>query len=280
MREQTFRDAYRALLSEIYSHGVWETNGRTGVKVKMLRGGHSFKLGLSDGLPVAGNRRYWPHVAAAEVAWQFMGTRDPAFVLKHAPKLWSKFVEDGELKAAYGYRWREHFGRDQLALALEALRRDPSNRQVYLSAWDPGADGLGQPGQPKNIPCPVGFSLTRTGGFVHCSVFIRSSDVFVGLPYDVMAYALTLDAVAASLEARPGTLHVTLAHPHLYAPHLQATEDCLEGERSRWPVHQMPLPALPVEEVERAPKRYVDHVKRLADRVDWNPWNPAPDVIE
>ncbi|KFH18457.1 thymidylate synthase [Brucella abortus] len=281
MRTQTMHEAYRGLLSELYHRGLWETNARTGVGIKMVEGGWSFKLDLSDGrLPVAGNRRYFPRVAAAEVAWQFMGTKDPAFIVGKAPKLWEKFVEDGELKTAYGYRWREHFGRDQLALAIRELRDNPTNRQLYISAWDPAADGLGGP-QPKNIPCPVGFSLTRTEDRLHCSVFIRSSDVFVGLPYDVMGYALTLDAVAASAGLIPGTLHVTLAHPHYYDPHAQAVEDCVYGERSTWASGVEPnLPGWSVEDILSDPDGYVTQVGRLAKRVEAPEWNPMPEVIE
>ncbi len=272
-------EAYRDLLAELYNHGRRELNARTGVGITMLPGGHSFKLAL-DRLPVPGNRRYWPRVAAVEVAWQLMGTRDPAFVLERAPKLWSKFVEDGSLKTAYGYRWRLHFGRDQLQLAVDELRDNPTNRQLYVSAWDPSTDGLGGP-QPKNVPCPVGFSLTRTGRDLHCSVFIRSSDVFVGLPYDVMVYALTTDAVAMSCGLRPASLHVTLAHPHYYDPHAQYVEDCVIGEHRRWTASSEPLlPRWCIEDILTEPDGYTRQVQRNAERVPRCEWNPMPEVIE
>ncbi len=227
-------EAYKGLLTELYHGDAWETNARTGVGIYLLHGGTSFKLDVSSGkLPLAGNRAYYPRVAAAEVAWQMLGTKDPEFIMKHAPKMWGKFIEDGELKTAYGYRWRKHFGRDQLGLAIEELRGNPTNRQLFISAWDPGSDGLGGP-QPKNIPCPVGFTVSRFEDELHMTVLIRSSDVVVGLPYDVMAYALTLDAIAASTGTRPSSLTVTLAHPHYYAPHAQLVEDCVIGERSSW----------------------------------------------
>lgn len=276
MMKTSFRETYRSLLSEL-KHGLEEVNERTGVRIKMLGGGYSFKLDLSDGrLPVAGNRRYFPRVAAAETAWQFMGTQDPAWILSKAPKIWQDFVEDGKLKTAYGYRWRSHFGRDQLELAMEELQTNPTNRQLYISAWDPASDGLGGP-QPKNIPCPVGFSLTRTGSRLHCSVFIRSSDVFVGLPYDVMGYALTVDAVAASCGLAPGTLHVTLAHPHIYQPHFEYLDHSLGS--MPWVSAEPHLPAWTVEDIVAVPDGYLAHVQRLANRVPWNDWNPLPEVI-
>lgn len=296
MRTQSMHEAYRGLLSELLNHGVEEVNARTSTKIKMLQGAHSFKLDLLDGrLPVPGNRRYYPHIAAAEVAWQFMGTKDPAFIVGKAPKLWSKFIEDGELKTAYGYRWRKAFGRDQLELAMAELRANPTNRQLYVSSWDPSSDGLGGP-QPKNIPCPVGFAVSRFRDDLHMTVLVRSSDVFVGLPYDVMGYALTLDAIAASVGCRPASLHFTLAHPHLYEPHWLATKACLgvemtgyerskdrrvEGASSSWVTGCEPnLPGWTVEQVLRDPDGYVEIVKTLAKRVGNNSWDPMPEVIE
>jgi len=281
VKVETFAKAYKRLLSEVYHHGRDETNARTGVDIRALEGAYSFKLDLSNGrLPVAGNRRYWPRVAAAETAWQFMGTQSPDWILKKAHKIWQDFVEDGKLKTAYGYRWRKHFGRDQLAMAIYELSGNPTNRQLFISAWDPRTDGLGAPNQPKNIPCPVGFTLSRIGGKIHCSVFIRSSDVFVGLPYDVMGYALTLDAVAASCNCTPGTLHFTLAHPHSYDPHEQAIEDCLIGKRSTWISAVEPnLPCWSVKEIVDRPDDYVTLVSRLSGRVAHNSWNPCPKLV-
>lgn len=300
--------AYHELLMDIYNNGITEVNSRTNTEIKMLEGGYSFKLDLSSGrLPVAGNRRYFPRVAAAEVAWQFMGTKDPTFILKYAPKLWKKFLEDETvvsdhgytaprkiLKAAYGYRWMRHFGRDQLALAINELMYNPTNRQLYISAWDPATDGLGSPDQPMNIPCPVGFSLTRTGDNLHMSVFIRSSDVFVGLPYDVMAYSLMLDAIAASCDCTPASIHFTLAHPHIYAPHFKMLEACTVGltgddawrdkdmmNRSNWMGSTVEpiMPGWPVEMIQDRPDDYVEQIGILARRAGKHDWNPMPSVV-
>lgn len=312
MHTKSFHEAYRGLLSELMNHGVTEVNERTKTQIKMLQGGHSFKLDLTDGrLPIAGNRRYYPHIAAAETAWQFMGTKDPTFIVGKAPKLWSKFVETEEverdrgngpitvqqevLKTAYGWRWREAFGRDQLALALTELKDNPTNRQLWVQAWDPRSDGLGGP-QPKNIPCPIGFTVSRFMDDLHMSVFIRSSDVFVGLPYDVMCYSLTADAIAATVGIRPASLHVTLAHPHLYEPHWNATRACLtgdwsagewreakefEGASTTWASNVSPnLPGWSIPMIEEQPDAYMDVVKQLARRTRQNSWDPMPEVIE
>lgn len=278
----SFNRQYLLLLDEIRAEGHIEKNERTGVRIKALAGSRFLSIDLNNSvLPIPGNRRYYPRVAAAEVAWQFLGTKNPEFIMKYAPKMWSKFIEDDELKAAYGYRWRSHFGRDQLASAINALRKDSTNRQVFISAWDPATDGLGSKG-PMNIPCPVGFTLNVVDSKLHCSVFIRSSDVFVGLPYDMMGYALTVDAIAASLELQPGTLNITLAHAHIYEPHWTALNMCTEGSQaSQWSVSQGCLmPMWSVLDIATSPDDYVAYVAELACSGHQNhPWDPKPEVV-
>ncbi len=278
MMTQSINEAYNELLRELHYRGLNEVNARTGVGITMLRGGHSFKLALGW-LPVPGNRRYYPRVAAAEVAWQLMGTQDPEFIMAKAPKIWGDFVKHGKLETAYGYRWRRHFGRDQLGLAVDELRHNPTNRQLYVSAWDPATDGLGGP-QPKNVPCPVGFGLTRTADWLHCSVVIRSSDVFVGLPYDIMGYALLTDAVAASVGCEPGTLHVTLIHPHYYDTHEKFVELSVNSDHSIWYAGDKPeLPGWSVEQIEAEPDQYVEHVKQLSMECGYKEWDPKPELV-
>ncbi|WID42029.1 thymidylate synthase [Pseudomonas phage ZQG1] len=288
-----FFDSYGTVMAWVYSQGTVEVNERTGVRVKVGRGGTSFRVDLSAGfLPTIGLRKTFPKSAAAEVAWYLQGTQDATFIRKHAP-LWDKFVEpvrlmkpdhlgrptyhDGEgVKAAYGYRWRAHFGRDQIAQAIEALKADSSDRRCYISAWDPAEDGLGAQGQ-KNVPCPAAFTFSVLEGELHSSFFIRSSDVFVGLPYDVMGHALLMDAVAATLKLKPGIMHVTLAHAHLYESHWDMVAECLKQEPV---VPELQLPGWTLAQIEQHPDDYVNRIAQEAKQFTWPSYNPRPEVIE
>ncbi|QNN97214.1 thymidylate synthase [Xanthomonas phage Xp12] len=287
-----FYDVYGALIAWAFSSPI-EANERTGTRVHVGRGGTAFRVDLSDGLlPTVGYRKTFPRSAAAEVAWYVRGEQDAAFITRYAP-LWDKFVEPiypqtpagteaksgvafPGVRSAYGYRWRRHFGRDQLRLAVEALRKDPTDRRCYVSAWDPAEDGLGAQGQ-KNVPCPTSFTFSITGGELHSSLFLRSSDLFVGLPYDVMGHALLMDAVAHELRIRPGVMHVTLAHAHLYESHWQMAAEMLQHEPV---VPQLPLPGWTLSQVEQHPHDYVVRYAEEAKQHQWPAYNPKPEVIE
>lgn len=283
MQHAEFSQVYRQLTDSIMRRGMEEVNERTGAKIRMLGCPASFMIDLTAGrLPVPGNRKVYPGTAAAEVAWMLSGQRSTQWLRKYC-KIWDKFVEPGTdvVDNAYGYRWRGHFGRDQVSAALSSLRADPTDRQVWITAWDPAMDGmygtLPREMRPKNVACPVGFSVNITRGNLNLAVFIRSSDVFVGLPYDVMGYALLLDAFAVTLDRGPGFLHVTLAHPHIYESHF---EDAFEGLRAGNVVDRPEMPGITIPNIEEQPDLYVDFMKKASRVVRWPSFNPRPEVVE
>ena len=258
-----FRHTYAELLSSLLfgDKAHHEINERTGQGIRSLPP-TSFSIDLSNNiLPVCGVRKTYPATAAAEVAWFIQGTKDPEFISRYAP-IWDKFKEeDGTIEAAYGPRWRSHFGRDQLVDAIETLAKDPTDRRCWISTWDPATDGLGQPS--KSVPCPVGFSLSIRDGRLNSALMIRSSDVFVGLPYDVMGHALLMRIIASSIgRTALGTMHVTLAHPHLYDVHKEMGWQAMvspPGDASLIMPRDWELFG-----VEKNPEKYVQHIKELA----------------
>lgn len=272
-----FRPTYEALLMRCLNSESRELNARTGEGIRML-GPVSFVLDLSRRkLPVCGIRKTFPRTAAAEVAWFMMGTQDVTWLKKYAP-IWDKFVEDDgvTIEAAYGHRWRFAFDRDQLRLGIAALAKNPTDRRVYVANWDPRSDGLGAPGQ-RNVPCPLGFTLSIQDGRLNSTLTLRSSDVFVGLPYDVMGHALLMDAVAAELDIALGTMMVNLAHPHLYEVHTVEAWEALGGEPSD---DTIIMPSWSVRMIEEMPEAYVSQVATLAKPVKQPEYHTRPEVVE
>jgi thymidylate synthase len=299
---RTYAEQYFSLLDDAMAEDP-TVNARTGVRVRTLPGNSGqLKLWLNGHrLPVPGNRRYSPYVAAVETAWQVSGQQDASFVMARAPKLWGKFLDDPppggplgpdvgpRVTNAYGYRMRHHFGRDQLGGVVRALQKDPTDRQVYVGLWDPSRDGLGNRDGVKNVPCPVGlhFSLVYSrynapgvpdGLALHAT--LRSSDLFVGLPYDVMNFALLGDLVASSLGTQLRWLAVSVAHGHIYEPQWGVAAECLSGASS-WagPLSWCSLPGWSLETATREPGRYCETVRDLAKDAPQHPYSPDVEVV-
>jgi thymidylate synthase len=282
---------YGSLLHRLLQSPI-ELNERTGVRVRVVPGAVSFGLDLGDRImPTCGLRKTFPRVAAAEIAWYLSGEQDATWMSQHAP-IWDKFIEPLErmrindlgqpfmesfpgVSSAYGYRWRHHFERDQIALAIQALQADPSNRRVMVSAWDPSEDGLGAPGQ-KNVPCPAMFTLHIVDNKLHSTMLLRSSDVFVGLPYDVLGHALLMDALANELGVELGIAHFTLAHAHLYESHWEMAQTCLAQAPV---VPEQYMPGWTIRAIEQDRDAYVERIKAASKDFTWPTYAPRPEVI-
>lgn len=288
-----FDEQYITLLKRIMNDGYIEFNNRTQTEIKALPQ-RTLVFNLINHIPVVGARKIFPHVAAAELAWTLQGTQDTEFIKKYS-KMWSKFEDEpGKVIPAYGYRWRHHFGRDQLQGAIDALKKDRSNRQVWVTAWDAAQDGLDNIGHYKNVPCPLGFMLNTIGNKLNMMVIIRSSDTVVGLPYDVLMYSFLLCALAKSIGVPTGKIFFALSHAHIYSAHYDIVQRMINSFEKytimKRPIDQefvpqaIPIPQHSIEQILANPDGYVSEIKQLynhsLDRMGFTPKLDFPDVIQ
>jgi len=91
-----------------------------------------------------------PFFHFVESLWMLAGRNDLAALTPYVSRM-AQFSDDGgkTQPGAYGHRWRRHFDRDQLAWAIQRLRKDPNDRRV--GHWDVGSEGRhrrGRRGRP------------------------------------------------------------------------------------------------------------------------------------
>ena len=209
---------YRALLKHVLVNGTHVVNERTGVDIiQYVMEPYTLSVNVQDLFRVPGNRQLYPHIAAAENAWQLMGTQDASFINKYAPKLWSKFTVNGVISSAYGYRMRQHFADvDQIEKVIMDLKTKSTSRQNLMVLWDPAMDGIWP---ALNVPCitMVVFNIEPIHNRLMMHVHIRSSDLVLGLPYDIMVYCLLHCAIVNSVDKlRHGIVSFVLNNQHMY----------------------------------------------------------------
>jgi thymidylate synthase len=222
-----FDKIYKSLLKDLISRGVRETNQRTGHETTALPG-LQFSIDLQkDGFPLLALRKIPTKLFIAEQIWFISGARKPAIFLRNYTRIWDDFTNPGDVvTVAYGYRWRRHFGRDQLGLLIKLLQNDPSSRHGVVVTWDPGSDGLG--GVSKtNIPCPYSFTVNIIGGRLNLMNVVRSNDMILGFPHDVAGFALLQAMLAQKLNVEPGTYSHIIANAHIYDIHYDAAKEML-----------------------------------------------------
>lgn len=136
-----------------------------------------------------------------ESIWMLAGRNDSAAVARYA-KTMEVFAEDGKLHGAYGHRWRQHFGFDQLVYIVAALKQDRTTRRAVLSMWDPMSD-LTAIGNSKDVPCNTAVYFDATKGVLDMTVVNRSNDIIWGAYGANSVHMSFLQSVVAAAAGLP-----------------------------------------------------------------------------
>ncbi len=221
-----FDRQYQKILRDILQNGVEELNKRTGHKTKIIPGAY---FQIDGGFPLLTLRKIPLKIFTAEMIWYLMGSRRPVEFLQKFTRIWDNFTNiNGVVTTAYGYRWRKHFGRDQILESLKLLKKDPSSRQAVVVTWDPADDGLTNTlthRKKMNVPCPYTFVINVTAGKLNLFSVARSTDMILGCPHDVAGFALLQRILAAYLGLKVGRFVFTTAQAHVYDNHYAAARD-------------------------------------------------------
>ncbi len=263
---------YQGLLKNIMENGIEELNVRTGKKTKALPG-LTFQIDIeNDGFPILTLRKNPFKSAIAEMIWFISGVKDTTFLRKYT-KMWDAFLEeDGTLAAAYGYRWRHAFGRDQLGELVKLLQNEPSSRHGVIITWDPREDGHG--GIPKkNVPCPYTFTVNIIGGRLHLHNIIRSNDMMLGCPFDTFGFCLLQCILAQKLNVKPGIYTHSVSNAHIYDNHYTGANELI----SRTNDHKNIFITLPDNTYDRAEKLDENLINEILDPL-LTQYNPLPQI--
>lgn len=161
--------------------------------------------------------------AAAEAHWILSGTNDLAYIKKFSP-IMGNFSDDGVfLAGAYGPKLI-----DQLPYIIKTLKDDPSSRQAVVNIWRE------RPYLSADVACTLSAQFMIRKNKLHCIVSMRSSDIWLGVPYDIVTFSCIAHYVISLLREAgysghlvPGTLHNFAASRHLYASNYEAANTLL-----------------------------------------------------
>lgn len=266
-----FDKQYKEAIHKIMNSGYEEYNERTGHKTKALPG---ITFELDNGFPLLTLRKIPIKIFIAEQMWFIMGSKDPDEFVNKFTGIWEDFTEDdGTVAAAYGWRWRSHFGRDQLANLVELLEKEPGSRHGVIVTWDPSDDGLGVGTKKKNVPCPYTFTVNIIGDKLHVHNVVRSNDMMLGCPHDVAGFALLQSILAARLGVKSGKLTHTISNAHIYDIHYKQAWELLGREHKHPAVFFESQPNY-FERSEKGDEKLVDEIFQKLN----NQYKPLPNL--
>jgi thymidylate synthase len=189
-----------------------------------------------------------PFFHMAEALWMLAGREDAALLNRYVRDFGERFAEqDGTIHDAYGRRWRNHFGYDQLSCVVDMLSWDPTTRQAVLQMWDcwyDGADDL--QATRRTRPCNTHVYLrirretgyddanNKVGGmydavvtsFLDLTVCCRSNDmIFGGYGANAVHFSILQEYVAGMLGIAVGKLYQVSNNFHAYVDVLQRVRE-------------------------------------------------------
>lgn len=214
---------YRQLVARILAEGE-SRKDRTGVGTRSVFG-HTLTFDLRRRFPLLALKETRWKVAFLEMLFFLRGETNVKWLNDHGCKLWDAWAdEDGDLGPIYGAVWRRWdaarlgYEIDQVREVIEQIKTNPTGRRHLVTAWN--VAGLSDMALP---PCHWAHQLYAGGDeWLDMMLHIRSSDVALGLPFNVAQYALLLHLYARATGRKARTLHVTLGDAHIYENHVDA----------------------------------------------------------
>ncbi len=211
---------YLDLLRGVLAEGVRKPD-RTGVGTLSLFGAQ-LRFDLRVGFPLVTTKHLHVRSIVHELLWFLRGDTRLDYLHQHGVTIWDEWADgDGDLGPIYGKQWTAWEAGDgrrinQLANALELLRRDPDSRRIVVSAWN-----VGELEQMRLLPCHVLFQFYVAKGELSCQLYQRSADLFLGVPFNIASYALLTHIVAQQTDLEVGEFIWTGGDCHLYLNHLE-----------------------------------------------------------
>lgn len=259
----TWRDLLRAITREGSGHVLTQRAHEPRSTGTMELLGYQTRWDMGRPVVACPVRKLGYRFLAAEPAWIIGGSNKLAEILPYAKYL-ATFSDDGlHLNGSYGPPFVE-----QLPYVLDAIKSDPSTRQAVATFWRP------RPGKWKDVPCTVALQWMIRKDYddgdkaaLHCVASMRSSDAWLGVPYDVATFSAMSAYVAMSLRLvgvvvdKLGDLILTAGSQHLYSRDVDSAIACLQSGDELF--EQRPLD---LERDFESPAQFLGHLRSLADR--------------
>lgn len=232
---------YNDLVKDIINNGIWDHDQKvrtvwddgTPAHSKSVIGA-SFKFDNSE-VPILTCKEVKWKAAIKEILWIWQMKSNVVQILRDmGVKIWNEWeLPDGTIGKAYGYQlskkcfreprtpfWKFWRKVDQVDLLLYNLKNNPSSRRHITTLWS-----IEDLDKMSLTPC-----VWKTQWFVkenklHLIVEARSSDVGLGLPFNIFQYNVLQRMFAQVLGYELGSYTFNIGDAHIYERHVDALNE-------------------------------------------------------
>ena len=245
---RTEEQMYLDMMGEVVKMGHFRTD-RTGVGVYSMFG-KTLRFNLQDNtLPLLTTKRVYFKGVAKELLWFIKGSTNTRELRKDNVHIWDgnasrdflnkrglSSYNEGELGPIYGYQWRRwgdpyiaecdrtiqkpSTGFDQLQDIIDNIKKNPYSRRMIISTWN-----VSQLSEMALPPCHilVQFYVHEKDNvkYLSCSMYQRSADSFLGVPFNIASYALLTHMIAQVTGTSAYELIINFGDTHVYSNHVE-----------------------------------------------------------
>lgn len=249
-------EQYLGLISDLFENGI-EHDARNGVTLCGI--GSAMYFSLEDNtIPILTTKKVALKTCLKELLWFIRGCTDNDKLIEQNVHIWDlnasrEFLdsrglnyEENDLGPVYGHQWR-HFnaeyvnrytdytnqGIDQLQRVIDDIKNPETrfSRRHIVSAWNPcQIDKMALP------PCHVMFQFhVLNNNKLSCTLYQRSGDVGLGVPFNIMSYSALTHIVAHHCGLEASEFVYYLGNAHIYKDHVDALKQQVQRKPYDFP---------------------------------------------
>ena len=252
---------YLDLLQDILDNGAVKGD-RTGTGTLSVFG-RQYRHRLADGFPLLTTKKLHLKSIINELIWFLRGDTNTRWLRENGVSIWDEWATaEGDLGPIYGAQWTAWPTRDggainQIDYVVDCLRHNPDSRRILFHGWNveylpdermSPQDNV-RAGRMALPPCHLLYQFYVADGVLSSQLLIRSSDSFLGLPYNTASLALLTTMLAQQCVLRPVEIVVCTGDSHIYRNHLEQVREQLRREAR----------ALPQLQIRRRPASIYDY---------------------
>ena len=252
---KNFTEAYVDIIKDVYSTPEFVSSPR-GMKVKEILG-YQFRItNPLHRIPYVSGREFSIHYMLAELLWYLSGNDSTEWISNYS-SFWSKISDDGKTaNSAYGARIFKPHSRisstvdqtwTQWKYVIDELKKDPDSRRAVIHIRSPQDSILAN----LDVPCTLSLQFFLRDDKVYMVTSMRSSDVILGIAYDIPAFTIFQELLSLQLTNELGRpigigdyIHMS-ASLHVYERHFKMVEKIISEDKPGNYVDLLEMPKMP-----------------------------------
>lgn len=203
---------------------------------------------LTKGFPLMTTKYVGPLSVIHELLWYLKGTTSIKYLKDNNVHVWDKFADSNdEVGKTYSYQFRNFNGIDQLQNAIDELKKfddtGETNRRVIINLYNP-SDLPAMSIPPCITSIQFNIYIKKGAKCLDSSIYQRSADFCLGVPYDIAEMALLTEIMAVYSGSVARNMSIFYSNVHVYDAHKATLKQQLLEEPKELPWLYIDKPAI------------------------------------